>query len=547
MKNYYSIRGLFAFLTFLLLSGQVHAAAVSDFPIVLEAESAQLFGDLKVKPQGGGSVSGLSGGRYIGDFQLAANSYLRFDEVEIPEEGTYELRIFSMGGNRPMSIKVNQYEKTIVRTLDSPSWDDAPAAMVSTLIYMDKGKNRITFGTVDDNGPNLDKFEIRRTSQTIPRPEIVKLSFLSDFTDNAELIAQHDNETLSALTDNDEFTIYKVPGVNQTQITVVCEYPILLTGYLLSAGIESSENVRQWALEWSEDNIRWRPVIPTKSTDLFGAYLFEINRSLVTASNLCAKYYRLTAKGTTDVEIAEWQLFGVPYLDNTDGKNFPIDITEVLDISQSVTALPVGEGGREFYNLFDRSLSNKYAMSDTKQYYVEVELSKKYVIDSYTLTSANDSPDQDPKRWTFNAYNDETGWVELDRHTEFVFPSRYASMTFNIDNKGGYTRLLLSVEDNNGHKDSQLLKWQIFGKEYDPESSIENVVNENFSIWSTQGRLGINSNGNKNMSYKVFNLSGTLQATGTLATAKEISLPRGAYVVMLNDGDENYASKVIVQ
>jgi len=546
MKNYYLIRGLFVFLTLLLVNGQAYSVMVSEFPIVLEAENAQLFGDLKVKPLGGGSISGLSGGKYIGDFHLSANSYLRFNEVEIPEEGTYELKIFSMGGNRPMSIKVNQYEKTVVRTSDSPNWDNAPAAVFSTLIYMDKGKNRITFGTADDNGPNLDKFEIHKTSQTITKPKIIKLSYLSDFTDNAVLIAQHDNETLSALTDNDEFTIYKAKGVNQTQITVVCEYPIFLTGYLLSAGIESPENVRQWVLEWSKDNEQWRRITPSKSTDLFGAYLFEINRNAATAPSVCAKYYRLTAKGETDVDVAEWQLFGVPYLDNVDGKNFPEDITAGMDIQQNVTALPIGAEGKEFYNLFDRNLSNKYVMSDTKQYYVEVELSKKHEISSYTLTSANDSPDQDPKRWTFNAYSDETGWVELDRHTEFVFPSRYATMTFNVDSKIGYTRLLLSVEENNGSKDSQLQKWQIFGKE-SGETSIKSAMNENYSIWTTQGRIGINPNGNKSMQYKIFDLSGSVQATGTLATAKEISLPRGVYVVMLNDGDENHASKVIVQ
>ena len=542
----HSIKLLFAFLTFLLVNEQAYSAVVSEFPIVLEAENAQLFGDLKVKPLGGGTISGLSGGRYIGDFHLTANSYLRFNEVEIPEEGTYELKIFSMGGNRPMSIKVNQYEKTVVRTSDSPNWDAAPTATVSTLIYMNKGKNRITFGVTDDNGPNLDKFEIHKTSQTISKPKLIKLSFLSDFTDNAEVIAQHNNETLSALTDNDEFTIYKVNGVNQTQITVACEYPVFLTGYLLSAGIDSSEDVKQWVLEWSKDNEQWRRITPNKSTDLFGAYLFEISRNLVTASSVCAKYYRLTAKGATNVEVAEWQLFGVPYLDHTDGKNFPADITAEIDIQQNVTALPIGAGGKEFYNLFDRNLSNKYVMSNTKQYYVEVELSKKYEINSYMLTAANDSPDQDPKRWTFNAYSDETGWVELDRHTEFVFPSRYAAMTFNIDSKAGYTRLLLSVEENNGSKDSQLQKWQIFGKEY-TGADMKNVTNENYSIWSTQGRIGINSNGNKNMLYKIFDSSGLVQTNGSLADAKEISLPRGIYVVMLNDGNENYASKVIVQ
>ena len=454
---------------FEILTTNVELPKPGEFPIILEAEHARLFGDLKVKPTDGSTIAGLSGGKYIGDFNLSSNPYLQFTDVEIPQEGTYELKVFSMGSDRALSIKVNQYEKSVITTASSPYWDNAPTATVSTLIYMDKGKNKLTFSPHNDNGPNLDKFEIHKTSQTIPKPNIIKLSFISDHTDEAEITAQHPNETLPFLTDNNEFTLYKVTGVTSTQITAKCKYPILLTAYLFYAGMGSSVDLTQWVLESSKDGNLWTVVTPNKSTDLSGAHLFEINRSYGTASTNRAQYYRLTAKGTPNVEVAEWQLFGVPYIDNTDGKSFPQDITEGIDIQSKASGYPEGASGsgwsEKFHNLFNRELNKKYYMSGSKQYYVEIELDKTYQIHSYTLTSADAYPDRDPKQWTFNGYNDELGWVELDRQTDFIFPSRYATMKFNINNSSGFTKFMLDVENNNGSPDSQLLKWQLFGEE----------------------------------------------------------------------------------
>ena len=133
-------------------SKQVVLPEINEFPKVYEAEDAQLFGDLKVKPTDGSTVDGLSGGRYIGDFNQRANSYLALPNVEVPESDTYRLEIHSMGSSRALSIKVNQYERTIIRTKDSNNWDGAPASVVSTLVYLDKGSNKIVFNSYNDDG-----------------------------------------------------------------------------------------------------------------------------------------------------------------------------------------------------------------------------------------------------------------------------------------------------------------------------------------------------------------------------------------------------------
>ncbi len=526
-----------------------------EFPILLEAENARLFGSLKVKPLNGSTISGLSGGKYIGDFNQNAKSYLQFVDVQIPEEGTYELRVFSMGSGRALSIKVNQYKKSVITTKNSPSWDDAPPSMVSTLIYMDKGKNKITFSTHNDDGPNLDKFEIHKTTETIPKPETVNISYVSDFTDEAEILTQNDNETSSYLTDNNETTIYKVPGITSTQIIAKCKEPVLLTGYLLSSGLDATEDVTKWTLESSVDGNVWKTITPNSSTDLSGAYLFTVNRSYGTAEANTARYYRLTAKGATDINIGEWQLFGVPYLTNTDGKNFPQDITEGINLEANVSGYPEGASGNgwseKIYNLFNRKLNNKYFMNGAKQFYVEVKLDKAYLLDSYTLTSADEFPDRDPAKWTFNGFNEELGWVELDRQVEFTFPSRYATIQFNINSKVPFTKFLLDVEGNNGSVDTQLLKWQLFGKEYTGEGTgFKTPKNETppYSIHPEYGKISIRYNTNVSADYQIYNIAGVSVAKGILSeTRKDIALSQGIYIVKINDNMKDYTAKVIVR
>ena len=150
---------------------------------------------------------------------------------------------------------------------------------------------------------------------------------------------------------------------------------------------------------------------------LVGAHLYEITRYPGTAAADAAQYYKLAATHE-NLEIAEWQLFGLPYVASGD-KNFPTDLTENIDVHSNVSAYPIGESGdnfsEEFYNLFDRNMNTKYYAHEATSFYVEIDLEKPYTIESYAITSAHDYPDRDPRKWILNAYNEELGWVELDR------------------------------------------------------------------------------------------------------------------------------------
>ncbi|RBQ34835.1 glycosyl hydrolase [Rahnella aquatilis] len=59
-------------------------------------------------------------------------------------------------------------------------------------------------------------------------------------------------------------------------------------------------------------------------------------------------------------------------------------------------------------------------------------------IASYTLTSANDTPERDPSRWIFSASHDALSWIALDERTSVVFEQRLMSKTFTFINTVPY-------------------------------------------------------------------------------------------------------------
>ena len=429
----------------------------AQLPIILEAEDAKLFGELKVE-----QVSGFSGNKYVHDFHINSDSYYLYENIEVDQAGTYELKAFTTGTARPFYIKVNDYERIVLRTSDSPDWNAPPTSVSSAYIYLDAGTNVIKMGTEFENGPNIDKFEIHATSVKIEKPRKVTVAFPYDFTDEAEIMAEHSNATLAFLTDNNENTFYEVSGITETTITVDCKEDKVLTGMLLYAG--RGVDVTKWKVEYSKDGQTWRQFRPA-STRMIGMgdmALFTYNR-VVTSSTYSARYYRLTATGTDNIRIAEWQLFG--YAFDTAGKKpyFPADVTEGLNLEKQISGYPEGGTNEGIMQLFDKQLTTKYCALGTS-FYVQCVLDKAYRFNSYTVTSANDASERDPKLWSLSGYNPEEGWIELDERRDFNFPGRYTTMKFQIDSEKEFTAFLLEVSSVHAGDRVQLANLQVFGE-----------------------------------------------------------------------------------
>ena len=438
-------------LTFVLLLIPHTGTVNTKLPITLEAANAQLKGN-------GPTISEHENGKIVEN--ITFGSSLEYTEIEIEKAGTYKFEIKYLTGdtNRPMSITVNNYDPVIVQfPQTTASWGNpADANTATTYLHFDTGKNNIKITPLKNYGPNLVRFIISKSDKYIDENV-----YPYDFTDDATISSSDDNETLENLTDNNYNTLYNVPEKTSATITIDCKQPVLLTGYLLSAGKTSTEDVGKWILEYSADALNWKMVIPSSSKSHEYSTIFQIDRNTSNAVTETARYYRLKATGHPSVSVAELQLFGIPFTES--GEAFVEDMMAGIPVEEHTSATPEGENGHSFLNLFDRKLSTKYYGKSANTFFVITEPAQPQALQYYTLTSCEDAIDRDLKSWNIEGYNGYT-WETIDERHDFLFPCRLATMKFKVNSTKGYQAFRLRMQETNGSSNFQLLQWQLFGK-----------------------------------------------------------------------------------
>lgn len=527
-----------SFLFFIIFSWCCVHSFSQEILYTLEAENADLTPPVKKK-----YVNGYSGNAYVGDND--PGSKLVFRNIDITEEGTYEFKTYYTSMHiRSITIQSGNYPKVVVTMpTTTEDWNRPPVAVMVTYIYLDKGSNTIVITPHNGGGPNIDKFEIVKTSVTIPRPEPLNSAFAYDLTDDALVTSNRTITEINNVTDNNTSTVYTF-NESSAEIKIECDMPYLLTSYLFSAGNGSTSDVKNWKIEYSVDGNSYSLVNPNSANNLSDAVMFEISRTPHSDKSKAAKYYRITAY---DGRIGEIQLFGIPYLPNTNNKNFPVDMTEGMNISQKTLGDPLGVSGsfdERYYNLFDRDMSRKYYWHSATSFWVDVELENLSKLNYYTLTSCQDYPERDPKSWVLEGFDRD--WVILDEVSDFIFPSRYATMKFFIEDEKLYKGYRLRVTQNNGADAFQLLKWQLFGSTNTSSLSSLDTDNKSIMVYSLQKKIVIDSE-DKAKCY-IFNLSGHLIATYNIHMGiYEFPVESGIYIVKFIASGKSYAEKVIVR
>lgn len=439
-------------LTLVLLLSPHAETRSNKFPITLEAADATIKGS-------GPVVSTHENGKIVEN--ITFGSSLEYKDIEIEKAGIYKFDLQFLTGdtNRPLSVSVNNYDPVTVQFQQTTaSWGNPADAKTSTAyLHFDAGKNTIKITPLKIYGPNLVRFIINKSDKYIDENV-----YPSDFTDDATITSSDENETLKNLSDNNYHTLYNVSGKTSATITVDCKQPVLLTGYLLSAGKSSSEDVSKWKLEYSKDAQNWETVVPSSFSVHEYSTNFQLNRNTTDASAETARYYRLTATGKTEVNVAELQLFGIPYTET--GEAFAEDMMAGLPVEEHASATPEGEEGCSYLNLFDRKLSTKYYGKSAATFLVIAEPMQAKKLQYYTLTSCEDAIDRDLKSWDLEGYNGYT-WETIDEVRNFYFPCRLATMKFKVNSTKGYQAFRLRMHETSGSSNFQLLQWQLFGED----------------------------------------------------------------------------------
>ncbi len=71
-------------------------------------------------------------------------------------------------------------------------------------------------------------------------------------------------------------------------------------------------------------------------------------------------------------------------------------------------------------------------------------------VNCYSLTSAADAPECDPRSWSLYGSTDDQNWTLLDTRRDQAFAERKQKREFEFDNKMPYRYLKLEIEANNG-------------------------------------------------------------------------------------------------
>jgi hypothetical protein len=92
------------------------------------------------------------------------------------------------------------------------------------------------------------------------------------------------------------------------------------------------------------------------------------------------------------------------------------------------------------------------------------------VVTQYTLTTANDAPERDPKNWRLLGSNDGgTNWLTLDLRTGETFASRFQTRSFSTTNTRAFNLYRLQIDavnDPNLANAVQLAELALFGPTY---------------------------------------------------------------------------------
>ena len=120
--------------------------------------------------------------------------------------------------------------------------------------------------------------------------------------------------------------------------------------------------------------------------------------------------------------------------------------------------------------------------------WVAMQLAEPAAVTKYSLTSANDAAERDPKNWTLQGSNDGSTWTDLDTRTNEVFADRYQRREFELTNTTVYAHYRLDITANSGAPLIQLADLAVLHRrpQPPPEPTPQRVRGRTCSTGSTR-------------------------------------------------------------
>lgn len=272
------------------------------------------------------------------------------------------------------------------------------------------------------------------------------------------------------------------PGINFWMQQELGEAQVVDRYSLTSGNDAPDRDPKSWELVGSHDEDNWI-VLDTRSDESFGER--NQTREFKVSNDESYKYYRINItanNGSNLLQISEWRLLSLELLD----PSIPTDATSNSTITVSKDNND-GPGGNEgSLKLIDGDTLSKFLTGGySPEFWMQQELNFAKVIDRYTLTSGNDSPDRDPVDWIFSASNDGNSWTELGSYSDEVFTERNQTREFTVSNTTAYKYYRITITANNGSDAIQISEWRLKVAE---ESTSPEDVSADSSISAIENR-----------------------------------------------------------
>jgi len=207
--------------------------------------------------------------------------------------------------------------------------------------------------------------------------------------------------------------------------------------------------------------------------------------------------------------------------------------------------------------LIDNDIETKYLVRAVYSW-VEIKTNRFVKLNGYTITSANDAPERDPRAWELRGWNRETEtWETLHEvNNNPVWESRHKIRVWNIENDQWYHRHRLYIQGINGDIQGlmQMAELQLFGEAGD-YTGTRNVTQDPAMVWPNPAsdQLHMMWPVQGNVTVELYDVSGKkvldkIHRDGSASSfSMDVSsLNAGMYILRLMNADEIVVKKILV-
>lgn len=269
---------------------------------------------------------------------------------------------------------------------------------------------------------------------TIQAQEVISAYNMID--EGGTITASTMNETVPFLIDKNENTAFSITAGKNSWIQFEFNTPKIITGYSLVSYDDNTKDPKNWQMLASNDGTAWT-VLSSETGVVFDHRYKAMSFSTGLNSSLISyKFYKILIYRTSilaadgPLNIAEWQLFGLPTYNITDLTNNGGTITgQYPGLSSSNEILS---------NLIDNDVKTKYT-APAKTLWIQYESNSTDTLISYSLTSGPSLYTRNPRSWEILGSNDGYSWSVLDAQynkTFYDIPNNQVKFTLpNVETK----------------------------------------------------------------------------------------------------------------